>query len=232
MQKITRNTFSKGLNTDLESGKISPEQYTEAHNIELVGDGAFLAAKNIKGTSKYDLVTNADGAEVIGTFENNYKINGVTKKCLTIFTMEDYTAIEADPVTYVLTGIDTMMYKSEAAGNKTIVAASGTYNLGGNTMNNDIVYQYLAKGLEYSGLDACANIDLSSGGFYLYSTESDLSTVILNSTVFYTDVTLLSPFSGLGVGSFYKIKKVSGVTTTYSTEINGDGTMYSLDSCV
>lgn len=231
MQKVTRNNFVKGLNTDLEAGKTPPEQYIDAHNIELVGDGNFLAAKNIKGTTNTQFITDSNGAEVLGVFENNYKINGVSKKCLTIFTMEDYNVIEVDPVTYILTGTDVTMYKSEGSGSKTITAASGTYTFGGSAATPLIIYQYLAKGLESSGLDACANIDLNSGGFYLYSTAEDLASVIVGDTIFYTDSALQSPFSGAGVGSFYKIKQTSGVTTTYSTEIEADGTMYSLNSC-
>jgi hypothetical protein len=128
MQKITRNTFEKGLNTDQEVSKIQPQQYTDAQNVELIGDGDFFSLKNIKGTTKLDNITQASNSSVIGVFENTYDIGGQKKKCLTIFTLEDVIGVQGDSGTFVLTGNPVTFAR---AGNKLIAADKGLFNITG-----------------------------------------------------------------------------------------------------
>ncbi len=83
---IFRNGFEKGLNSDVDKDYVNNSQYTNAHNLELVGDGKFFALKNVRGTTNVQNVVSAADSEVLGVFENQYLIGGVSKKCLTIFT--------------------------------------------------------------------------------------------------------------------------------------------------
>lgn len=88
MQKITKNVFTHGQNTDVDRQQIPPVYFTEAHNLEFTGDGVFLAAKNIRGTSNVPkVITASSGTSVLGIFETKYRINDVPNiKCLTIIT--------------------------------------------------------------------------------------------------------------------------------------------------
>jgi hypothetical protein len=231
MQKVTRNTFSKGINTDIESGKLPPEQYTEAHNVELVGDNQFFAIKNIKGTTEYEVITQADGAEVIGVFENTYKINGVNKKCLTIFTMEDYNVLEADPVTYILTGTDVNLYKSAVSSpSYTLTASPATYNTTGTAATFSITYAYLIKGTEYSKVNACSLVNVDIGGTPVYTTKSSPSAFIVGTTQLFTDSAMTSPFFGSGVGNFYKIRNYAS-GAEYGVEVSAGGYIISRSAC-
>lgn len=231
MQKITRNNFIKGLNTDLESGKITPEQYTEAHNIELVGDGNFLAAKNIKGTTEYDIVSSADGVEVLGVFENTYKINGESKKCLTIFTMEDYNVLDAEPVTYVFTGFDRNMYKgAPAASSYTMTASAGTYTKTGTAATFARVYGYLIKGTQTTKANACSLVSLATGTTTVYTTPSSPASFVVGTTQLFTDAAMTTPFLGSGVGSFFKIRNYAS-GAEYGVEVSPGGIILSSAAC-
>lgn len=229
MQKITRNTFEKGLNTDIESSKIEPVQYTDAHNVEIVGDGEFLSLKNIKGTEGVKSVTSAVNGEVIGMYENTYIINGTKKKCLTIFTVEDYSALSASSGTFLLSGNPTNFYTT---GSRTMVASPGAFSLAGQNANETVAYAYIIKadGAPQTIGAACV-LDLSGGGGLVYSDVGDLSQFSVGDTILYTTAYLSTPFTGLGAGTFYKIRKYTGVTTTYATQIDTDGKVLSLDSC-
>lgn len=229
MQKITRNTFEKGLNADIENSKIEPVQYTEAHNVEIVGDGEFLSLRNIKGTEAVQAVTSAVGGEVIGVFENSYLINGIKKKCLTVFTVEDYSALSASSGTFLLSGNTTNFYTT---GSKTMVASPGAFSFTGQNANETVAYAYIIKGDGApSTIGAACALDLTSGGGLVYSDVSDLSQFSVGSTILYTTAYLSTPFTGLSYGTFYKIRKYTGVTTTYATQIDTDGKVLSLDSC-
>lgn len=232
MQKITRNTFEKGLNTDQEVSKIQPVQYTDAHNVELVGDGDFFSLKNIKGTTNVQNVLTGTNVNVIGVFENTYDINGQKKKCLTIFTVEDDLSVNAESASYNLTGNAVNLVRSAPPGSKTMVASAGSFALTGNTVDQTVVYTYIIKGLESFSVDACSLIDLSSGGSFVYSQIDELSLFVPGNDILYSDSNLQYPFSGAGIGSFYKIRKYTGTTTTYSTEVESNGVIYSLNSCV
>src|SRR5687768_8384103 len=87
MQKITKNIFSGGMNTDVDRQQIQPNFFTDSQNIEFTGDGVFLAAKNIRGTTNLQDVINIADTHVLGVFETEYKIGDVSDvKCLTIIT--------------------------------------------------------------------------------------------------------------------------------------------------
>lgn len=229
MQKLTRNTFEKGLNTDQEAGKLEPVKYTDAHNVELVGDGDFFALKNIKGTTNVENVVSNTSVSVIGVFENIYDINGQKKKCLTIFTVQDEYTLKAAAGTFNFIGNNADLVVDIAA--ITMPANSGTFTLTGQSANTQEAFAYLIKGLEYSSLDACANINISSGGSIVYSDVDSLASFVTGSTILYSNALLTIPFTGLGAGSFYKIREYAG-GTEYSTEVELDGTVYSLNSCV
>lgn len=89
MQKITRNSFENGVSTDVDEQRLDPNFYTEAYNLELVGDGKFFALRNMKGTTLVqDNIISKPDTEVLGVFENKYKIDTAEDvKCLTIFTV-------------------------------------------------------------------------------------------------------------------------------------------------
>jgi hypothetical protein len=94
MQKLTRNTFEGGRNTDVDKIRLNPNFYTDAHNVELVGGGDFTALTNIRGTTNVqNILNNEPTVNVLGVFENRYTINGVGTdiQCLTIFTTTDTT---------------------------------------------------------------------------------------------------------------------------------------------
>ena len=86
-ERITKNNFSRGRNTDIDKNALEPVYFTDAHNVELTSDGNFLALKNLKGTVEVEGITNVAGTEVLGIFETFYKIDTASNvKCLTIFT--------------------------------------------------------------------------------------------------------------------------------------------------
>lgn len=231
MQKVTRNTFEKGLNTDQEASKIQPVHYTDAHNVELVGDGDFFALKNIKGTTNVQNVVSGVNVSVIGVFENTYDIAGQKKKCLTIFTVEDDLSLSAESASYNLTGNAANLVKTAPPGSQTMTADAGTFTLTGNTVDQTVVTVYIIKGLESFSGDACSLIDLSSGGSFVYSEISELANFV-QGDILYSDSNLQYPFNGAGIGSFYKIRRYTGTATTYSTEVESTGAIYSLNSCV
>ena len=87
MNKVTKNTFFKGRNTDQDPSILEPAYYTEAHNVSLVGDNAFFALQNIKGTTDIVSVINAADSEILRVIGSRYTIADVEEKeCLTIFT--------------------------------------------------------------------------------------------------------------------------------------------------
>lgn len=85
--KATKNTFFKGRNTDQDPSILEPAYYTEAHNVSLVGDNAFFALQNIKGTTNVVDIVDAANTEVLTVVGSRYEIEEVADKpCLTIFT--------------------------------------------------------------------------------------------------------------------------------------------------
>lgn len=132
MQKVTKNTFERGLNSDIDPNKLPPSAYTDAHNVELVGDGDFFALRNVKGTTLKEQILAGINAEVIGVYDNFYKINGVDKKCLTIFTLEDGLSLTASPGSFVLTGQDANLNYSAA---RIMPADVGSFSMTGQAAN-------------------------------------------------------------------------------------------------
>jgi hypothetical protein len=83
---ITRNSWEGGQNTDVSKSLLNPSFYLEAHNLEASANGEFFALKNVRGTTLIENLIATPGTEVLGVFSNNYLIDNISKKCLTIFT--------------------------------------------------------------------------------------------------------------------------------------------------
>jgi hypothetical protein len=92
-ERITRNTFERLRNTDADPSKIQPNQYVEAHNVEVSGEGSYFSLRNIKGTQEVETILSgiSDTVEVLGAFRNRYLISGAYKNCITLFTLDDAT---------------------------------------------------------------------------------------------------------------------------------------------
>lgn len=92
--RVTRNNFTRGQNTDVDKTLLDPVYFTEAHNVELVGDGNFTALKNIKGTVNVQDIIGLSGTEVLGVFETKYTIGDTSDvKCLTIIVATEGLAL-------------------------------------------------------------------------------------------------------------------------------------------
>jgi hypothetical protein len=85
-QRVTKNTWERGLNTDAATSKILPAFATDINNLETIGDGNFYNLTNIKGTTTVDEVSTTANTVVLGVFKNKYTISSVATECLTIFT--------------------------------------------------------------------------------------------------------------------------------------------------
>lgn len=87
-QRVTRNSFDGGRNTDVDPSLINPNQYVEAHNVELVSEGgAFYAITDVKGTTeKIELTGLPTTCLILGSFANKYLIEGTSYRCITVFT--------------------------------------------------------------------------------------------------------------------------------------------------
>lgn len=132
MQKVTRNTFEKGINSDIDPTKLPPAVYTDAHNVELIGDGDFFALRNVKGTTLEESILTGTNVEVLGVFENSYKIGGANKKCLTIFTLQDAATLSSEPASFTISGIDANLSYSAI---KTMTASPASFSVIPQTAN-------------------------------------------------------------------------------------------------
>jgi len=132
MQKVTRNTFEKGINSDIDPTKLPPAVYTDAHNVELIGDGDFFALRNVKGTTLEESILTGTNVEVLGVFENSYKIGGANKKCLTIFTLQDAATLSSEPASFTVSGIDANLSYSAI---KTMTASPASFAVTGQPAN-------------------------------------------------------------------------------------------------
>jgi hypothetical protein len=86
--RITRNTFERLRNTDADKSKLNPNQYIEAHNIEVSGEGSYFAVRNINGTTTVQAII-ADvvaGVEVPGVKPARFLIGGEYYNCLVFFS--------------------------------------------------------------------------------------------------------------------------------------------------
>jgi hypothetical protein len=91
--RITRNTFERLRNTDLDHSKIQPNQYVEAHNVEASGTGSYFALRNIRGTQEVQTIISsaASGTEVLGAFRVKFTIGGSQKSSIAIITLVSTT---------------------------------------------------------------------------------------------------------------------------------------------
>lgn len=88
-QKIHKNTFEGGLNTDFVNNLANNNQYLDAHNLSLVESGNFFALQDIKGTTNLSTITTLNDVRTLAVFANKYTIGDETNvECLTIFTYE------------------------------------------------------------------------------------------------------------------------------------------------
>jgi hypothetical protein len=69
MLRLTKNTFSSGLNTDVDPQALRPEFYTDAHNVTLIGDGSFFGIKDFAGTLPIGDVTGG----IVTNLESNIR---------------------------------------------------------------------------------------------------------------------------------------------------------------
>lgn len=85
-KQIFKNTFTGGLNEDIIKNLMPENQFTDAKNLTLVGDGNFLALQNIKGTTQLQQIISQNNTRVLGSFATKYKIGteeGI--ECVTLF---------------------------------------------------------------------------------------------------------------------------------------------------
>jgi len=83
----TINNFLRGRNVDDSKAIISQDQYLEAHNLELIGDGTFNSLRNIQGTTLLKNIINNSTVKEIGSIPVKFLIGGVSKRCNLYFTI-------------------------------------------------------------------------------------------------------------------------------------------------
>lgn len=87
-QQTHRNSFEGGLNTDITKNLVNSNQFLDAKNLSLVGDGVFLSLQDKKGTTKLETLTTTNNTTVLGVFSTRYTIGTEENvNCLTIFTV-------------------------------------------------------------------------------------------------------------------------------------------------
>lgn len=84
--RITKNVFGAGRNVDTDPSIINPNQYVEAYNVEIVSNGKFFSLTNVDGTTEIRELPIPTTCQILGSYANNYLIDSVSYKCLTIFT--------------------------------------------------------------------------------------------------------------------------------------------------
>jgi hypothetical protein len=84
----TKNEFFGGNNSNADKNKIKPNQYLEAHNLELTADGNFFGLRNLKGTTVLHEISSDFVVECLDVVPNKYKIGDDYFNCLTIFTVD------------------------------------------------------------------------------------------------------------------------------------------------
>lgn len=87
-QQTHRNTFEGGLNTDITKNLVNANQFLDAKNLSLVGDGTFLSLQDKKGTTKLETIIATNNTTVLGVYATRYTIGtDENVNCLTIFTV-------------------------------------------------------------------------------------------------------------------------------------------------
>lgn len=96
------NRYSKGLNSDVDKSIVPNENFVEAYNLHLAGDGKFLALENLSGTTELLTLDATFTGEVIGgPYRVSAKVDGVAEDCLLAFTKEGTTV---NVILYRITG--------------------------------------------------------------------------------------------------------------------------------
>lgn len=86
MERIFKNTFFKGINSDLSKELVEDGSYLMAENLTLTGDGKFLALENLKGTTAVAEVTASFTGDVLGVFACKFSISSNIVEALVVFT--------------------------------------------------------------------------------------------------------------------------------------------------
>lgn len=86
MERIFKNTFFKGINSDLSKELVEDGSYLMAENLTLTGDGKFLALENLKGTTAVAEVTASFTGDVLGAFACKFSISSNIVEALVVFT--------------------------------------------------------------------------------------------------------------------------------------------------
>lgn len=94
--QITRNTFEKGINSDLNPASVAPGMYRYAQNLSLTGDGSFGGLQNVLGTTKIADLFTSPNQYILGVFPTRYKITEdnlqvrLNVPCLTVISCNTF----------------------------------------------------------------------------------------------------------------------------------------------
>lgn len=135
MQKAQRSTFARGLNSDLDKSITPNENFIEAYNLHLAGDGKFTALENLSGTTElFTLDATFTGTVIGGPYSVQAKIDGVSEPCLLVFTLEGTT--NAVTLYRINSAAATVIYTETYSGSETLLVDGVVYPENG----VDIVY--------------------------------------------------------------------------------------------
>lgn len=89
--KITKNSFSGGRNSDVNVAILPPDQYIEAHNVDFIANGNFYALQNLSGTTFLSSFGTDATLREIGSYPCKFTINGTLTYCIIYATMSSNT---------------------------------------------------------------------------------------------------------------------------------------------
>ncbi len=89
--KITKNSFSGGRNSDVNVAALPPDQYISAHNVDFLANGNFYGLQNINSSTKLAQFVNDPNIKEIGSAPCKFTIDGVNTYCIIYFTMSSTT---------------------------------------------------------------------------------------------------------------------------------------------
>ena len=150
--RITKNSFAKGLNADIDPQSLPPDSYVDAHNLTLTSDGKFLALKNFQGT----LPTGAVTGGINTLFPDSTNVRSIVGK----YKVGDVEGVNF--ITYFITGNE--------AGDQ------GAFYITAYDLDNDVLYYlFQQQGLGTDYFDEHRIVDLRSfaenGIDYIYFTD-------------------------------------------------------------
>src|SRR6478609_2168804 len=87
MQRAFVNKFLAGLNTDLNKAIVPSENFVEAHNLTLAGDGTFLSLENLNGTTELGTIISSFTGDVLGVYAVKATLDDVQIESLLVFTV-------------------------------------------------------------------------------------------------------------------------------------------------